>query len=279
MQCSARPGIDADDGCDPKKTRSVRARCSTPLAFLWIVSKFGVEEANDVLGTEDLVISVLKGSVNPTEFELYYREQATARPITYELAIHKDNSGSPYLSRERLRQRRRAPRRARPFSFLIMSEGKGCAYKRTAQAHQVPYLPHLPHVLAHLPPKRESDLAADHIARWLPRSFASHSGWDEPPILQFSRRVPSHSSKRRTALVMGPQRASDGELAQTQAAPYAQACCEHNATFAPALLPHVACLGGRDAMLLGPLPNQEGRISTPRLLFRWVVSNTGDNAL
>ena len=61
---------------------------------------------------------------------------STARPITYELAINKDNSGRPYVAAERLRQRRKGQSRGRPFSFLVMIDGVGVAWKGEAQGRQ-----------------------------------------------------------------------------------------------------------------------------------------------
>ena len=71
------------------------------------------------------------------EFEVYYRQDSKARPITYEFAIDKDDSGRPYVSRERLRQRRRGQRRGWPFSFLMLNEGKGVAWAGEVQGLQV----------------------------------------------------------------------------------------------------------------------------------------------
>ena len=60
---------------------------------------------------------------------MYYREHGNARPITYEVAIETDESGRPYVSRERLRQRRRNQSYGRPFSFLWLNDGNGVAWK------------------------------------------------------------------------------------------------------------------------------------------------------
>ena len=72
-----------------------------------------------------------------TFVEVYYREDSRARPITYELAIDKDESGRPYVTRERLRQRREGQRHGWPFSFLILQDGTGVAWRGDARGRQV----------------------------------------------------------------------------------------------------------------------------------------------
>ena len=49
--------------------------------------------------------------------------------ITYEIALNVDQSGRPFVLRERLRQRRKGEPYGRPFSFLILNEGQGIAWK------------------------------------------------------------------------------------------------------------------------------------------------------
>ena len=105
--------------------------------FLADCLKLGVEEACDARGRGGFERIRSQGSDSPIEFEVYYREDTRARPITYELAIDKDDSGRPYVTRERLRQRREGQRHSRPFSFLIMQDGRGVAWKGDAQGRQV----------------------------------------------------------------------------------------------------------------------------------------------
>ena len=101
--------------------------------FLADCLKMGVEEACDAPGRGGFSRVRSQGSDAPIEFEIYYREDAKARPITYELAIDRDDSGRPYVSRERLRQRRRGQRHNRPFSFLVMQDGRGLAWSGEAE--------------------------------------------------------------------------------------------------------------------------------------------------
>ena len=105
--------------------------------FLADCLKLGVEEACDARGRGGFDRIRTQGTNGPIEFEVYYRESAQARPITYEFAIDKDGVGRPTVSRERLRQRRKGQRHGRPFSFLIMNDGEGVAWKGDAQGRQV----------------------------------------------------------------------------------------------------------------------------------------------
>ena len=100
--------------------------------FLADCLKLGVEEACDAQGRGGFHRIRSQGRARPIEFALYYREHARARPITYEVAIDADESGRPFVRRERLRQRRRRQRRGRPFSFLMLDRGVGAVWKGDA---------------------------------------------------------------------------------------------------------------------------------------------------
>ena len=105
--------------------------------FLADCLKLGVEEACDARGRGGFDRIRSQGSDGPIEFQVYYREEQRARPITYELAIDADDTGRPYVARERLRQRRRGQSRGWPFSFLMMNDGKGLVWKGEALGRQV----------------------------------------------------------------------------------------------------------------------------------------------
>jgi len=100
--------------------------------FLSDCLKHGVEEACDQRGRGGFERIRAQGTEGPIEFEIYYKEDGNARPITYELAIDLDEDGRPYVKKERLRQRRHLQKQGWPFSFLIMSEGRGVAWKGEA---------------------------------------------------------------------------------------------------------------------------------------------------
>jgi predicted ATPase len=97
--------------------------------FLADCIKSGVEEACDLRGRGGFERIRSQGQSGPVEFNIYYKEDGNARPITYELAIDLDESGRPYVRRERLRQRRKGKSHGWPFSFLILNNGKGIAWK------------------------------------------------------------------------------------------------------------------------------------------------------
>jgi predicted ATPase len=105
--------------------------------FLSDCLKLGVEEACDIRsrGGFDRIRS--QGSNDPIEFQVYYKQDRNARPITYELAIDADKTGRPYVTLERLRQRRKGQKHGWPFSFLLLNEGKGVVWKGEESGQQV----------------------------------------------------------------------------------------------------------------------------------------------
>jgi predicted ATPase len=105
--------------------------------FLSDCLKVGVEEACDSRGRGGFERIRSQGQEGSVEFQVYYKENGNARPITYELAINLDSSGRPYVKRERLRQRRRGQNRGWPFSFLMLNEGEGVAWKGEEEGKQV----------------------------------------------------------------------------------------------------------------------------------------------
>ncbi|MDP8237588.1 MAG: AAA family ATPase [Candidatus Hatepunaea meridiana] len=97
--------------------------------FLADCLKLGVEEACDTKGRGGFDRIRSQGSDDPIEFQIYYKQDGNARPITYELAIDTDKTGRPYVKQERFRQRRKGQNRGWPFSFLMLIEGKGAVWK------------------------------------------------------------------------------------------------------------------------------------------------------
>ena len=95
--------------------------------FLADCLKLGVEEACDRRNGFERIVS--QGVNEPVMFEIYYREEHNARPITYEVAFALDESGRPYVKSERLRQRRKEQSKGWPFSFLVLEEGRGVVWK------------------------------------------------------------------------------------------------------------------------------------------------------
>lgn len=105
--------------------------------FLSDSLKLGIEEACDARGRGGFNRLRSQGKSGPIEFEIYYKEDGNARPITYEIAIDLDSSGRPYVRRERLRQRRKGQKTGWPFSFLILENGSGVAWKGNDEGRQI----------------------------------------------------------------------------------------------------------------------------------------------
>ena len=105
--------------------------------FLADALKSGVEEACDARGRGGFERMRTQGETGPIEFEVYYREYGHARPITYEIAIEADQFGRPYVLQERLRQRRKGQKRGWPFSFLMLNEGRGWAWKGEQEGYEI----------------------------------------------------------------------------------------------------------------------------------------------
>ena len=119
------------------KNGSGKSTLFDAFGFLADCLKSGVEEACDLHGRGGFGRILSQGQNGPIEFEVYYREHGNARPITYELSIGIDRSGRPYVQKERLRQRRRGQSHGRPFSFLILNEGRGLAWKGETEGRQI----------------------------------------------------------------------------------------------------------------------------------------------
>ena len=102
--------------------------------FLADALKSGVEEACDARGRGGFEKIRYQGETGPIEFEVYYREHGNARPITYQIDIAIDESGRPYVQRERLRQRRKGQKRGQPLSFFFSMMVKVWRGKGSRQA-------------------------------------------------------------------------------------------------------------------------------------------------
>lgn len=105
--------------------------------FLSDCLKGGVEEACDARGRGGFERIRSQGCNGSIEFEIYYKEDRNARPITYELSIDLDVDGRPFVKQERLRQRRKGQSKGWPFSFLILNEGNGVVWKGEKEGKKV----------------------------------------------------------------------------------------------------------------------------------------------
>ena len=109
------------------KNGSGKSTLFDAFGFLSDCLKYGLEEACDKRNGFERIIS--QGNNEPLMFEIYYREERNARPITYEVAFDLDDHKRPYVKSERLRQRRKGQDRGRPFSFLILENSRGIVWK------------------------------------------------------------------------------------------------------------------------------------------------------
>ena len=105
--------------------------------FLADCLRTGVEEAFDARGRGGFERVKSQGAKGPIEFEIYYKEEGNARPITYELSIDRDQTKRPFVLKERLRQRRKNQKYEWPFSFLILNEGKGVAWRGETEGRKI----------------------------------------------------------------------------------------------------------------------------------------------
>lgn len=100
------------------KNGSGKSTLFDSFGFLSDCLKVGVEEACDLRQRGGIDHLLSAGIAEPIQFDIYYRESPGDRPITYELSISRDHTGRPFVSAERLRQRRKNQKHGRPFSFL-----------------------------------------------------------------------------------------------------------------------------------------------------------------
>ncbi|MDR1916177.1 MAG: AAA family ATPase [Synergistaceae bacterium] len=105
--------------------------------FLSDCLKSGVEEACDARGRGGFSRLLTQGEKEPIEFEVYYKEDRNARPITYELSIDADDNGRPYALKERLRQRRKGQKHGWPYSFLVLNHGNGVVWRGIYDGRQI----------------------------------------------------------------------------------------------------------------------------------------------
>ena len=105
--------------------------------FLADCLKLGVEEACDARGRGGFDRIRSQGSDASIMFLIDYRHEVRAGPITYVLAIAKDDTGRPYVSIESLWQQYKGQRRSRNLAFLVMVNGKGVAWKGETQGQEV----------------------------------------------------------------------------------------------------------------------------------------------
>jgi predicted ATPase len=112
------------------KNGSGKSTLFDAFGFLSDCLKLGVEEACDAKGRGGFERIISQSVIEPMMFEIYYRESRDELPITYEVSFALDNHKRPYVKNERLRQRREGQKSTgRPYSFLILDDGRGVVWK------------------------------------------------------------------------------------------------------------------------------------------------------
>jgi predicted ATPase len=97
--------------------------------FLADCLKLGVEGACDARGRGGFGRIVSQGQTGPIEFEILYRENKKALPITYILAINVDRTGRPCIFEEYMF----LPREKGSIMYLRLKNGKGVASSSNGQ--------------------------------------------------------------------------------------------------------------------------------------------------
>jgi predicted ATPase len=75
-----------------------------------------------------------QGLTEPIKFEIRFRQNSDARPISYSLHIDCDKHGRAVVVYERLRQRRKGQRKGWPYSFLEITNGVGSVWSGEGSA-------------------------------------------------------------------------------------------------------------------------------------------------
>jgi predicted ATPase len=105
--------------------------------FLSDCLKGGVEDACESRSRGGFEKIRSQGKEGSIEFYISYKEDNNTQTITYELEIDIDESGRPYVKKERLRQGRKGQNRGFPFSFLMLNEGRGMAWKGEEEGKKI----------------------------------------------------------------------------------------------------------------------------------------------
>jgi predicted ATPase len=97
--------------------------------FLADALKFGVEEACDLRGRGGFEKIRSQGQEGPIVFDIFYREDENACPITYSISINTDVSGRPFVAAEFLLQHPKKQTQGQSTAFLVLAKGQGVVCK------------------------------------------------------------------------------------------------------------------------------------------------------
>ena len=102
--------------------------------FLADALKSGVEEACDARGRGGFEKLRTQGQTGPIEFQVSYKEPENVWPINYRIDIDADESGRPYVAKERMLEDRGDNL---PLAFLFLNESRGLVWKGSEAVGQV----------------------------------------------------------------------------------------------------------------------------------------------
>lgn len=105
--------------------------------FLADALKSDVETACDARSRGGFEKIRSQGATGPIGFDVYYREHAKAQPIAYQIAIDADEFGRPYVLLEHLKEEQNGQEHVSPFSFLMLVDGSGVAWKGNQEGYQI----------------------------------------------------------------------------------------------------------------------------------------------
>ena len=105
--------------------------------FLADALKSDVETACDARSRGGFEKIRSQGATGAIGFDVYYREHAEAQPISYQIAIDADNFGRPCVLLEHLKEEQNGKEHHLPFSFLMLVNGSGMAWKGNQEGYQI----------------------------------------------------------------------------------------------------------------------------------------------
>jgi len=108
------------------KNGSGKSTLLDAFGFLSDCFKYGVEEACNRRNGFERIIS--QGVQETIGFEIFYKEEPDAQPITYFLKIALDEQSRPYIKNEWLQQFEEGQDKNGEFFFLNLSNGQGIAW-------------------------------------------------------------------------------------------------------------------------------------------------------
>ena len=106
--------------------------------FLADVLKSDVETACDMRSRGGFEKIRSQGATGTIGFDVYYREHEKAPPISYQIAIDLDDeSRRPYVLLEHLKEEQNDQKSDSPFSFLMLVDGSGVAWKGNQEGYKI----------------------------------------------------------------------------------------------------------------------------------------------